>query len=353
MRLLSCLVVGLIVLAAGCRNQIEKPVPDDWTYNPVYVQPEQPHLFPTMPQPAGNRMTQAGIALGRSLYNDPILSENGRSCASCHWQQRAFTADRLVVGLDTSRFFEIMPHQNLGWKTYYNWTGNEHLLDSVPHADFGPDFFNTDMPAMKSRLASHPDYPRMFYQSFGLHIGKAENQELVPDLIAKALGQYLRTMVSANSPFDKFIRKEAPLSPDAWRGYVLFFSEKGECFHCHGYPFMSDHQFHDIGLEFDPQGRHIGRMEVSGAGYDRGKFATPSLRNVALTGPYMHDGRFATLEEVIDHYSDGIKESPNLDPLFYKHGFPFPGLRLNPQEKADLKAFLMALTDSSYISIPR
>ena len=343
---------GLTLLLAlmACRSEL---TPAGWTYDPQYVSPKQPPLFPAMEQPANNRMTEAGIALGRSLYNNPILSENGRSCASCHWQNRAFTADRVVVGLDTARFYEIMPHQNLGWKSLYNWIGNERLLDSVPHADFGPDFFNTNMSAMKARLASHPDYPRLFFRAFGLNIAASEVQEQLPDLITKALAQYLRTMVSANSTFDQFVRKETGLAPDAWRGYVIFFSEKGECFHCHGYPFMSDLQFHDIGLEENPQGRHQGRSLVSGAEYDRGKFITPSLRNIALTSPYMHDGRFATLDEVINHYSEGIQLSPNLDPLFFKNQQLYPGLRLTGQEKADLKAFLLTFTDSTYISQPQ
>lgn len=345
-------LIGVVALMISCSHEPADLIHDGWDYRPVYVTPKQPPLFPAMQQPANNRMTEAGIALGRSLYNDPILSENGRSCAGCHWQGRAFTADRLVVGLDTGRFYEIMPHQNLGWKPYYNWTGNERLLDSVPHADFGPDFFNTNMTAMKSRLLRHPDYPRQFFRAFGVNVAEVEVQELLPDLISKALGQYLRNMVSANSTFDRFIRKEVGLEPDAWRGYVIFFSEKGECFHCHGYPFMSDHQFHDIGLEAQPAGRHEGRFQVTGATYDRGKFVTPSLRNVALTAPYMHDGRFSTLAEVINHYSEGMQVSPNLDPLFFKHQQTMPGLRLTPQEQADLLTFLNTLTDSTFISQP-
>ncbi len=339
----------LIGTSLGCRHEEVVIKEDDWVFNPTVLASPRPPFFPVMWQPAHNLMTAEGVRLGRSLYYDNILSENGRSCSSCHWQQRAFTADRLVVGLDTGRFYEIMPHQNLGWKHAYNWTGNEALLEDVPHADFGPDFFNTDMTAMKTRLIRHASYPRRFYESFGVSI--ANYPDTLPDLITKALAQFLRSLVSANSSFDRFRLGQTDLSAAALRGYFLFFSERGECFHCHTPPFFTDHDFHDIGLEKTPSGRHEGRGLFTGTNHDRGKFATPSLRNIALTAPYMHDGRFPDMEAVVEFYSSGVQTSPNLDPLFYKQ-HSVPGLQLTPLEKADLVAFLHTLTDSSYLQNP-
>lgn len=342
---LSC-VIGLLILA--CKHESLTPA-SNWNYPSPFVVAPQPPFFPPMPLNPANPLNQAGIALGKALYYDPILSENGRSCSSCHWQNYAFSVDRQKIGLDTARYNDILSHQNLGWKSWYNWDGSVNELEAVPHADFGPDFFNTDMNAMKNRLINHPHYPRMFYESFGIYIG--QKPEKLAVLIAYALAQHLRMQISANSLFDAFRLGNETLSPAAWRGFNIFFSEKGECFHCHGAPFFTDHDFHDIGLEVNPAGRNLGRARQTAKATDVGRFATPTLRNIAVTAPYMHDGRFQTLEEVIEHYSSGIEQSPNLDPLFYKQSAN-PGLRLTAQEKVDLLAFLQTLTDTSFIYGP-
>lgn len=309
----------------------------------------QPPFFPPMPLNPANPLNQAGIALGKALYYDPILSENGRSCSSCHWQEYAFSVDRRKIGLDTTRYNDILSHQNLGWKNWYNWDGSENTLEAVPHADFGPDFFNTDMAAMKTRLINHKHYPRLFYESFGIFID--QKPDTIPTLIAHALAQHLKMQISVNSQYDQFRLGKQSMSQSALRGLNIFFSEKGECFHCHGAPFFTDHDFHDIGLELNPGGRNLGRAQQTGLTTDIGRFATPTLRNIAVTAPYMHDGRFLSLEDVIDHYSEGIQLSPNLDPLFLKQSAT-PGLRLNAQEKADLLAFLHTLTDSTFVYGP-
>mgnify|MGYP002395723027 FL=1 len=169
-------------------------------------------------------------------------------------------------------------------------------------------------------------------------------------LAVKAIAQYERTLISGNSRFDKYTQRLIPLTPSELSGYNLFMSESGaDCFHCHGditNPLWTDNLFHNNGLDASFTDNGLG--DITGNPADNGKFKTPTLRNLAFTAPYMHDGRFQTLDEVIDHYSTGLKASPTVSPLLKK--VSDGGVQLTPQEKADLKAFLLTLTDSSFVA---
>ncbi len=170
--------------------------------------------------------------------------------------------------------------------------------------------------------------------------------------LAKALEQFLITRISQDSKFDRAVRKQAELTEQEKLGLSLFVTEHdpsrglrgADCFHCHGGTLFTDNRFHNNGLTLE--GWDIGRMKVSGDPADRGKFKTPSLRNIGLTAPYMHDGRFATLEEVVEHYNSGVERTETLDPNLAKH--PSGGLGLSEEEKAALVAFLKTLTDSTF-----
>jgi cytochrome c peroxidase len=170
--------------------------------------------------------------------------------------------------------------------------------------------------------------------------------------IAKALEQFLLTLVSQDSRFDRAARKVAELTESEKRGLRLFVTEfdpkrglrGADCFHCHGGTLFTSQQFANNGLELSID--DLGRMAVTKNAADRGKFKTPSLRNIARTAPYMHDGRFATLEEVVEHYSSGVRRTDTLDPNLAKH--PEGGIQLTTEEKADLVDFLKTLTDESF-----
>ena len=156
-------------------------------------------------------------------------------------------------------------------------------------------------------------------------------------------------MKSSNSKFDRYQRQEEQLSNSELNGMTIFFTEKGDCFHCHGIPLMTNNEFHNIGLDSIFVGNNVGRNYITGSPYDLGKFKTPTLRNVELTSPYMHDGRFTTLEEVVEHYNSDVKRSATVDPIMTKPGKEY-GLQLTTQEKQDLVAFLKTLTDWEFVN---
>jgi cytochrome c peroxidase len=204
------------------------------------------------------------------------------------------------------------------------------------------DHREMDLPpdSAAATLSNSPDYPDRFRTAF-------KSPDITPQKIALALEQYLLTLIASRSKFDLALLGRATLTPPEQRGLELFMTESdprtgqrgADCFHCHGGPLFTDHQFHDNGLANPGPGLST----VTGNPADSGKFATPSLRNLARTAPYMHDGRFASLDAVITHYSSGIHRNPSLDPNLAKH--PAQGLQLSASEQLDLIAFLLTLTD--------
>jgi cytochrome c peroxidase len=196
-----------------------------------------------------------------------------------------------------------------------------------------------------AKLAADPEYPSAFEQAFG-------TTQITADLMARALEQFLLTQVSYNSKFDHMLLGEAKFTPEEQRGFELFQTEYdprrgqfgADCFHCHGGPLFQSQGFANNGL--DAAFADLGRGKVTGKAADAGKFAVPSLRNVALTAPYMHDGRFRTLEEVVEHYCTGVQRSPTLDPNIAKH--PDGGVPLSTADKRALVAFLKTLTDENF-----
>jgi cytochrome c peroxidase len=232
----------------------------------------------------------------------------------------------------------VLPHVNLGWSTNFLWRGQvQGQLEDVMRFEV-EEFFQAD-PAV---LQAHPAYPGLFQAAFG-------SSTITREAIGKALAQWFRSMISANSRFDQYLRQETAFTPSELNGMVLYLTEAGDCFHCHGLPLLTDNGFHNIGLDSLFAGNDQGRFLETGNTTDIGAFKTPTLRNIALTAPYMHDGRFATLEEVVEHYNSGVLPSPSLDPIMTKPGKE-NGLNLSPQEKADLVAFLHTFTDATFVS---
>lgn len=343
------LFVGIAATISSCERDVpvlEVPVTDD-LLSPIPAYLNIPEGFPDPLPFDDNPLTQEGVELGRKLFYDPILSgDKTQSCGSCHNQSMAFTDNglRFSVGIDDiAGDRNAMPIINLAWQPTFFWDGRSpsleiQALEPVPN----PIEMHLEWPEAVARLTADEEYPLLFQKVFGVN-------EISRDLVAKAISQFERTLISGNSRYDQSERREIILTESERKGQVIFFTETGDCFHCHfNYPLMTDHDFHNNGLELTYADK--GLANVTGAPADNGKFRTPTLRNIALTAPYMHDGRFETLKEVVDHYSSGLQLHPNLDPLFKNASDG--GVQLSEAEKWDLIAFLETLTDEEFITNP-
>ena len=324
-------------------------------YLPITYNLEIPSLFsqkliaPVIP--ANNPLTQEGVALGKKLFFEKLLSgDNSQSCASCHNPQNAFSdTNQFSNGIDGKKGIRnAMPLFNLAWNfdDLFNWDRSEFSLENQAFEPIrNPIEMHATWKNVAKKLQNHPEYPTLFKLAFG-------TSTIDSVLITKAIAQFERTLISGNSKFDRFLRGETSLTPEEENGFNVFIDEaKGDCFHCHGSnnnPLWTDNQFHNNGL--DTTISDLGLGAKTGDPADNGKFKSPSIRNLAFTAPYMHDGRFATLEEVINHYSEGLKPSITIDPLMKK--VQQGGVQLTSKEKADLKAFLLTLSDFEFINNP-
>jgi cytochrome c peroxidase len=300
--------------------------------------------FPVPDLPRDNPLIDERVALGEKLFHEKSLSRDGTiSCASCHHADAAFT-DKLAIskGID-GRIGDrnSMPLFNLAWKREFFWDGRAKSLREqtlMPIADHRE--MDESLDSVVEKLSAAPAYAPLFKAAY-------KSPGITSEKISLALEQFLLTLSARDSRFDRAMAGKAALTEEEKRGFELFMTESdprtgqfgADCFHCHGGALFSDHQFHNNGLSGDDRGR----AKITGSAADERKFSTPSLRNVALTAPYMHDGRFATLEEVIEHYSSGVQRSATLDPNLAKH--PANGLNLSATDKAALVAFLKTLTD--------
>ncbi len=332
----------------------------DSTYTQTAYQLNIPNGFPQPIIPPDNPLTNEGVLLGRMLFYDPILSaDSTMSCATCHRQENAFADPRTtspgIDGINGTR--NSMPLFNLayGLNQPFTWDGSKATLEQQSLEPItNPIELHQSLPDLIAKLKAHPNYP--------LRFAKAFNAAPSEDLAAKAISQFMRTLISANSRFDQFQTSSSNPTELEAQGYNIFITENGmlgeaECFHCHfgGGKLFTEFAFKNNGL--DAVENHLdfpdpGLGAVTGVPEDYGKFKTPSLRNIALTPPYMHDGRFATLEEVIDHYSNGIHNSPTLSPELGSEYTTGENVNFTPEEKAALIAFLHTLTDSSFITNP-
>lgn len=276
--------------------------------------------------PSDIRLTEESVLLGRYLYYDTILSSggphSGKSCSSCHLQEKGFTLPGQAV----------LAHCNLAWSRRFLWKGDkEGSMDSIMKFEV-ESFFQTNIEKLKE--SSH--YQSLFEKAYGKNQVNSMHA-------ANALAQFVSTLVSGNSAYDQYVAGKANLSDQAIRGMEIFFSEKGDCFHCHTQGLFTDNAFHNNGLKYKNYG-DMGRYLVTGNSADIGKFKTPTLRNTALRGAYMHDGRFKTLEEVVRYYNSGVQHTEYLDPLLDKSG-----LGLSETDIQDIVAFLETLTDQSFL----
>ncbi|MBN8598344.1 MAG: cytochrome C peroxidase [Planctomycetes bacterium] len=301
--------------------------------------------------PRDNPLTVEGVALGEKLFFDKQLSGNStQSCADCHRPAAAFSdaGNAYSIGAEGKPGKRnTMPLFNLAWMNSMTWDGKRTLVRDQALAPIRDELeMNHALESAVARLEAGPEYPKLFEKAFGSPGVSAERLGL-------ALEQFLLTLISSDSKFDRMQSGAAVFTAEEQRGLDLFVLEfdpargqfGADCFHCHSNELLTNNQFLNNGLDSEFTDR--GRQAATGRGSDAGKFKVPSLRNIELTGPYMHDGRFATLEEVVDHYADGIKPSGTLDPNISKH--PDGGLALSCEDRKALVAFLRTLTDTKYV----
>ncbi len=347
---LNIICITLILSACGGSDDTSGDL-----YSPTPQSLDIPELFQEkiLPPviPVSNPQTIEGVDLGKKLFFDPILSANGtQSCTSCHSPENAFTdTARFSSGIDgITGPRNSMPLFNLAFNydEKFFWDGRAF---SIENQALEPvinviEMHNTWENAAQA-LQNHPEYPTLFSRAFG-------TASIDSTLVTKALAQFIRTLISGNSRFDQYLMGELTLTDSELNGINVFMSEeKGDCFHCHGNPnnpLWTDNIFHNNGLDSDFT--DLGLGNITGDPADNGKFKTPSLRNLKFTAPYMHDGRFETLEEVINHYSEGLVNSPTIDPLM--KSVNKGGVQLTENEKTDLKAFLLSLSDDEFINNP-
>ncbi len=293
----------------------------------------------------GNPPTNNGFKLGRALFYDPILSKDGSiSCANCHQQFAAFAQlDHPVShGVDDCLGTRNTPTLfNLAWQREFMWDGGVNHIEVSPlNALTSECEMANNLPEIVDRLKNSDKYPLLFQEAF-------HTSEINSQLLLKALTQFTAALVSANAKYDKVMRGEdgASFTKEESTGYTLF---KANCATCHREPLFTDYSYRSNGL--DAYSDDPGRDTITHDPADHGKFRVPSLRNVEVSSPYMHDGRFENLEQVLTHYHSGMVLSSNLDPLFKKDSMP--GIRLSSGEQTQLIAFLKTLTDHDFLNNP-
>ena len=325
----------------------------DITYAPTPVTLEGPIEYPAMIIPTDNPTTAEGIDLGRHLFYDKLLSDDySMACASCHETSGSFTDNEAtskgIDGIAGRR--SSMSLLDIGFADNgLFWDGRrktleEQALDPVEDSIE----LHTTWSTVVERLKTSDIYPELFRRAFGI----ADRSEITKELAAKAIAQFERSLISSGqSKYDKWRRGEVELSDEEFLGYVLFFdadpdTKDAECGHCHNAPLFTTHEYFNNGIE-DVEGLDAfpdkGLGEITGVALDQGRFRVTTLRNVALTAPYMHDGRFTSMQEVLNHYNSGGHFQPNKDPLIRP-------LQLEAHEMDAIISFLHTLTDSSFIN---
>ncbi|MCX6290144.1 MAG: cytochrome-c peroxidase [Bacteroidetes bacterium] len=339
----------LVLIYPSCKKDNKTNEVPVVPYTPTPYQLKVPAGFPQPVLPDFNPLTEEGVRLGRMLFYDSIVSSNGLRCASCHDAQKAFSKGIFVLGGEN---ISVPPLENLAWNPDFEWFGQVNALDHVPIGDFTPDFFNPNMDTLVRRIKNHPQYPTLFYQAFNVSDVGAITHDELKYKISYAIIQFVRTLISSNSKYDRFVKHQVILTPEEMDGYITYYTEKGDCFHCHGSILLTSNTYNNTGLDTVFTGQNQGRYLVTGNPNDIGRFSAPSLRNIELTAPYMHDGRFQTLDDVVEFYNSGVHlNSLNIDPLMTKPA-KLNGLQLTVQDKANLIAFLKTLTDTSFINNP-
>ena len=353
---LKIIIFTLVTIIWSCSKN------DDDVYIPVVEVPDEPYIlnygiFPVPDIASDNPLTREGVKLGRMLFYEKLMSRDAsQACASCHLQKDAFSDIRkFSIGINNlPGKRQAMGIFNMAWNSNeFFWDGRAHLLRNqalLPIQD--PLEMDETLVNVTTKLQATTIYPKQFQRAFSTNV-------ISPLLISKALEQFMNSIVSNQSKYDKFLAGNQTLTETEERGRFLFFTEYNpffpndsgaDCAHCHGGDNFENDKYMNNGIDIDADFVDFGRQNVTGNINDKAKFKVPSLRNVELTLPYMHDGRFNTLEEVINHYNL-VKNSSTLDPSFLQQ-LPV-GLQLSLSDKTALVAFLKTLTDHDLTTNPK
>ncbi len=353
------LVLGLIVcITLSCGDDpiidppIEEILQDTSLYNLIYG------AFPSPNLPEDNILLEQGVELGRMLFYEKLLSKDGiQSCASCHRQEHGFSDTTRfsigVEGLPGKR--QAMSVFNMAWNSNeFFWDGRAHLLRDQAILPIQDELeMDETLENVLAKLNDTKIYRDQFTRVYG-------NDDITIDKMALAMEQFMLSIVSYNSKYDQWKAGSIELTESEERGRLLFETEYNpffpqfsgaDCAHCHGGANFENDLYMNNGLDVDVDFIDIGREAVSGKPMDRARFKVPTLRNIELTAPYMHDGRFQTLEEVVDHYNEGIHPSSTIDEAILATSLT--GLFLTEEDKVDLVNFLKTLTDESFVNDQR
>lgn len=321
-------IFGIFSFSKWYSTPIYLDIPKDWP-KPVYDFSKNP-------------LTEEGFQLGRNLFYDPIISrDNTISCASCHLQQTGFTH----VDHDLSHGIEgrigtrnTMTLMNLAWSKTFMWDGGVNHLDvQFIHPITSEVEMDETMENVVSKLQESPKYQELYKKAFGTN-------KITGQLTLKALSQFVVMLTTSNSKYDKVLRKEEMFTEMEQKGYDLF---KQHCASCHKEPLFTNDSFENNGLAVDSTLNDFGRMRITQDKKDKQKFKVPTLRNAQFTFPYMHDGRFKTLNDVIKHYNSDLENSPTLAKQLQKP------MNLSDNDRTDLVVFLKTLTDKEFLFNPR
>lgn len=345
----AIIILPLIIAGSLACRKAEDPPSTPGDYNPGVPW----NIDVSVPTVDRNPFSKKKIELGRMLFYDPILSsDNSISCATCHMQEKAFTDGIALssLGVSGKQLFRHSPGLiNVAWMPGLFWEGGAKDLESLAFGPItNPDEMGQDLRELENELNAHRDYPDLFEKAFGI-------QDISRVEVARALAQFQRILISGNSKYDQWVRSEnnISLSDAEERGLELF---RQKCSSCHATDLFTDNGFHNNGLDDDFSNTShemifLGRFRITFDSADLGAFKTPTLRNIMITAPYMHDGRFENIDDVLDHYSSGIKFSPSLDEIL-KDENSAVRMDLTLSEREDLKSFLNTLTDQDFLTNP-
>lgn len=335
--------IGLWLTIVFLHYSCNQETPEPQSTFPGFVVPSH-FPAPIYSGTPNNPITKEGFELGRRLFYDPITSKDSTiSCGTCHQSFAAF------ANLDhpTSHGFNGLfgtrnapPIQNTAWMNSFMWDGGINHIEVLPVAPLtNPVEHNESLKNILVKLNRQPSYRDQFNQVFN-------STPITDQQMLYAYAQFMTMMVSSNSAYDSYVKgNTTALSTREIEGMQLF---NAKCSACHSGILTTDGSFRNNGLK--PNGIETGRMQITLEESDRNKFKVPSLRNIALTRPYMHDGRFNTLEKVLNHYSEGVQDSPTLDPILKSNGIL--GIPLTEDEKQKIILFLHTLTDYSFVNNP-
>ncbi|MDQ1804877.1 cytochrome-c peroxidase [Chryseobacterium sp. PTM-20240506] len=346
MKIKNILKAGLIIVTffniISCSDEVIEPLEKDEAYNLQF-----PAYFPEMTfDKTGNPVTKNGVELGRKLFYEGRLSRNNTiSCGFCHIQENAFThhGHNVSHGVDDRiGIRNAPPIQNMAFLKRYMWDGVIHNLNEQPIIPItDANEMDSSMPEVIAKLNADSKYRNLFKAAYG-------DEYITGERVLKALSQFMVTMISGNSKYDQYKHGKATFTTTEMKGMALF---QQKCSSCHSGELFTDESFRNTGMYYNSQFKDAGRYRVTLDQVDWMKFRVPSLRNVEYTAPYMHDGRFYTLDAVLNFYSDNVEDNPNLDPLLKQNGHI--GLTMNNAEKQSIIAFLKTLSDKDFVTNPK